>query len=297
MVNAYIRAVQRSQERVDALPFHEWKFPDGGLWMQFFRKPLGYLLRFPSVADFEISADGKEVVGFPAPDADDDAAEHLYLNQVLPLALSRQGHLVFHASAVDIGGDAVAFLGESGRGKSTLAGSFSRNGFRVLTDDGLVLVPCEHGYRVMPSEPSIRLWPDSERALVGENLALAVRMQLSSKARFRAGDGFVFCDRPRPLRRIYFLGDRESGGIAFERLTAAEALVQLVKNSFLLDVEEANTLALHFDQVSGLSREVVCYRLAYLRQYGELSHVRTAIIEHAGVRMDVECELQCNRAA
>ena len=143
-------------------PFHQWSFPDGTLWTQFYRQGGGYLLRFPDLADFEVSADGATVLGFPAPGVTSPTVEHLYLNQVLPLALSRQGKLVLHGSAVDIGGQGVAFLGESGRGKSTLAASFATEGTRFLTDDGLLLEWVDGHCMIVPSHPSIRLWEDSQ---------------------------------------------------------------------------------------------------------------------------------------
>jgi hypothetical protein len=89
---------------VKGVPFHQWASPDGTLWTQFFRMGAGYLLRFPELADFEVSADGRSVKGWPALGVTPTTVEHLYLNQVLPLALSRQGELVLHGSAVDIGG-------------------------------------------------------------------------------------------------------------------------------------------------------------------------------------------------
>ena len=142
--------------------FHTWAFPDGTPWTEFYRENGGYLLRFPDLADFRVSADGLEVTGFPVPGVSESTSQHLYLNQVLPLVLSKLGKLVFHASAVEVPGGAVAFAAESGRGKSTLAASFAVNGFRFLTDDGLVLEPVADGYQVQPSHPSIRLWEDSE---------------------------------------------------------------------------------------------------------------------------------------
>src|SRR5574340_1151913 len=102
----------------------------------------------------------------PAPAGGEQTVEHLYLNQVLPLALSMQGKLVFHASAVEIGEVAVAFMGESGKGKSTLAASFATHGYRFLTDDGLVIEAEDEGHRIVPSHPSLRLWQDSEGALI-----------------------------------------------------------------------------------------------------------------------------------
>jgi hypothetical protein len=129
----------RPQPPPEHPPLHEWAFPDGTLWTQFYRTQTGYLLRFPDLADFEVSADGRVVEGWPAPGVTEDTAQHLYLNQVLPLALSKQGKLVFHASAVEIHGVAVAFMGASGKGKSTLAAGFASAGYRFLTDDGLMV--------------------------------------------------------------------------------------------------------------------------------------------------------------
>ncbi|MDP2163238.1 MAG: hypothetical protein Q8K21_03295 [Hydrogenophaga sp.] len=99
------------------VPFHEWRLPDGTSWTLFFRHASGYRLRFPGLADFDISTDGLVVQGHPVPGSSDDTLQHLYLNQVLPLALSRQGKLVFHAGAVETPAGAIAFMGVSGRGK------------------------------------------------------------------------------------------------------------------------------------------------------------------------------------
>ena len=126
----------RLQEPVDLEPFHQWSFPDGTVWTQFFRAGSEYLLRFPQLADFLVSAGGDTVTCYPVPGVTSDTVEHLYHNQVLPLALSKQELTTFHASAIVANGKAMAFIGESGRGKSTLAASFATRGYHVLTDDG-----------------------------------------------------------------------------------------------------------------------------------------------------------------
>ena len=243
--------------------------------------PDGYLLRYPGMADFEVSADATRVTCHPVPDLPDAVVQHLHLNQVLPLALSKQGQLVFHASAVEIEAGAVAFVAESGRGKSTLAAGFAIAGFRFLTDDGLVVEPSEPGHRVLPSHPSIRLWDDSEAALIAPGTPTAPALAFTSKARFLAGEHLAFCAEPRPLRRVYFLGDGSAPDIAFRRLTGSEAMVEWVKHSFLLDVEEKPRLASHFGQVARLANEAIHYRLDYPRRYEALARVRQAIIEHA----------------
>lgn len=251
----------RVQVPVAIEPFHTWTFPDGTLWTEFHRAAGGYLLRFPDLADFQVSADALHVTGFPAPGVSDATVQHLYLNQVLPLALSKQGKLVFHASAVEVAGGALAFAAESGHGKSTLAASFAVSGFRFLTDDGLVVEPTADGHRILPSHPSIRLWEDSEAALIAPGVRIAPALPFTPKSRFLAGDEIRFCDQPRPLRRVYFLGNGKVATLAFQRLSAAEALVEWVKHSFLLDVEEKPRLASHFDQVAKLANQPIHYRL------------------------------------
>lgn len=271
----------RRQAPVAIEPFHTWTYPNGTLWTAFYRTNDGYLLRFPDLADFQVSADALHVTGFPAPGVSDATVQHLYLNQVLPLVLSKQGKLVFHASAVEVAGGAVAFVAESGRGKSTLAASFAVSGFRFLTDDGLVVEPTADGHRILPSHPSIRLWEDSEAALIAPGVRTAPALPFTPKSRFLAGDEIRFCDQPRPLRRVYFLGNDKVATLAFQRLSAVEALVEWVKHSFLLDVEEKPRLASHFDQVAKLANQPIHYRLDYPRRFEELAWVRAAIVEHA----------------
>jgi hypothetical protein len=280
-VAAFTLAPAHPQATLKGLPFHQWTFPDGTQWTQFYRTESGYLLRFPDLADFQVSPDGMEVTCFPAPDISYETTRHLYLNQVQPLTLARQGKFVFHASAVEIEGGAVAFMGESGRGKSTLAASFATNGFRFLTDDGLVLESYDGVYLIMPSHPSIRLWDDSEEALIGDSARKAPPVQFTSKARFLADRDIVFCEQPRPLHRVYFLGEGVPQQTVFERMNPAEALIELVKHSFLLDIEEREMLAAQFDELSRLVSQPIYYRLDYPRRFEDLAQVRQAILKHA----------------
>ena len=260
--------------------------PDGTPWTRFYRDGADYLLRFVDLADFCVSSDGRAVRCWPVPDVSDESARFLFLNQVMPLALSRQGTLVFHASAVEIDGQAVAFMGESGRGKSTLAASFATNGFRFLTDDGLVVESSEGQWQIAPSQPSIRLWEDSQEALLGEDALTAPPVQYTSKSRFLAGNEIVFCDQPRVLHRVYFLGEGSDQGPIFERLKPGEALIELLRHSFLLDIEERQVLAAHFDELASLVSRPIYYRLDYPRYFEGLATVRQAIIEHARATSD-----------
>jgi hypothetical protein len=266
-----------AQEAIDGAPFHEWTFPDGSLAARFYRLGGGYLLRFPGLADFEISA-ALDVACVPAPRVARTTCEHVYLNQVLPLVLARRGKLVFHASAVDVDAAALAFVGASGRGKSTLAAAFAAAGARVLADDGLVLEAAGGGYRALPGHPSLRLWDDSRAALLPPDARSAPPLPHTDKARFLAGTGLAFGADARPLARAYFLGEGGAAQTVIAPMRGSEAAVEWVRHSFLLDLEERSVLAAQFDRVAGLADHVRCYRLDYPRRYEELRRVREAIV-------------------
>jgi hypothetical protein len=279
----------RHQSPLSHHPFHDTLLPDGTVWSHTYRQGFCILLRFPGLADFQVEEGGSVIRCWPVPGLSEGTLQHLYLNQVLPLALSQQGKLVLHAGAIEFRSGALAFLGVSGRGKSTLTASFATHGYRFLTDDGLVLEESESGYEAQPSHPSIRLWQDSRDALVGEDTETAPPVEYTSKTRFLAGANIPFCDQPRPLRRMYFLGDGSAESVEIQPVAPSEALMQLVRQSFLLDIEAQATLSRHFDQLSRLVNRPICFRLDYPRRYDALDRVREAIIRHANEEEREQC--------
>ena len=61
---------RRPQAELDLAPFLRYIFDDGTVWTEFYRNGTDYLLRFPDPADFEMSAEGTEVVAHPAEGGD-----------------------------------------------------------------------------------------------------------------------------------------------------------------------------------------------------------------------------------
>lgn len=110
---------------------------------------------------------------------------------------------------------------------------------------------------------------------------VAPALPYTSKSRFLAGEGLPFCAGPRPLRRVYFLGDGSADDVAFRRLTGSEAMIEWVRHSFLLDIEEKPRIATQFAQLARLAAEPIHYALDYPRRYEDLSRVRAEIVAHA----------------
>lgn len=71
------------------------------------------------------------------------------------------GYFPLHASAVEIGGRAVAFTADSGGGKSTLAAALSVAGVPHITDDTLPLARIGGEIVAIPDRKLLKLWRGS----------------------------------------------------------------------------------------------------------------------------------------
>src|SRR5213593_346883 len=120
-------------------------------------------LRWRGLFEFLVAADGRRIVARPLPGLArmPRAFETYLLGQVLSFALIARGLEPLHATAVVVvGGGAVGFLGDCGRGKSTLGAAFLRAGHALLTDDLLVLRAAGYGFRAAPGPPRIKLFAE-----------------------------------------------------------------------------------------------------------------------------------------
>ena len=265
-------------------PLHRWTLPDGRAWCVIHRLDGAYRMRFPGMADFLIRADGG-IDAFPVEGIDAPTLDHLFANQVLPAALSLQQRPVFHASALSMHGAGVAFLGESGRGKSTLATFLAGRGHPLLTDDGLELREDDGGIWALPNRPSVRLWEDSRAALLPADATPLPAVSVTRKERFHAAALLPLATAAVPLRAAFILGDGSALRPAITALTPQEAHLAWVRHAFLLDVHDKATIARKFHQVARLARAGLSFQLDYPRDYAVLPDVESALLAALGAAL------------
>ena len=243
----------------------------------------GFVLRFLDFGDFVLDPQSDwSVTGVPLPDVPEQTMRDLYANQVVPLILGYQGGLVLHASCVATAGGALAFVGPTGRGKSTLAASFTRLGYPFLTDDGLILSREGDGYVVRPNVPRFRLRQDSELALFG-GPGETEQGEPPRKRHIAARPSLPFQETPVRLHSLFFLGTGAAPSLEIVPMTPAEALSAQMGHSFILDVEDRQRVRAHFERLAELARAAPCFALDYPRDYDYLPNVVAAILDHAGV--------------
>ncbi len=100
-----------------------------------------YVMRFRNVGEFVISGDLARVAVRPQTGGQAELIPVLLAGTVSAFVLAVRGATVLHASAVLVDGQAIAFVGQSGRGKSTVAALLCVDGGRLITDDVLAVDP------------------------------------------------------------------------------------------------------------------------------------------------------------
>ncbi len=121
-------------------------------------------IKIPSIGIFSIRQ-GKEImVGL----ADGEIPErlHLYLTgNIFAFLLLQRGYLVLHASAACVDGQAAAFLGMPGTGKSSIVAALHRNGHTILVDDVTAVDLSKNPVSVIPAFPQIKMDIETAKSL------------------------------------------------------------------------------------------------------------------------------------
>jgi len=234
-------------------------------------------LRWAGLFEFVVAVDGTHITARRLGGASrmPRAFETYLLGHVLSFALIARGLEPLHATAVMLGQGAVGFLGDCGRGKSTLAAAFVRAGHALLTDDLLVLRADGGGFSAAAGPPRLKLSADPARRLLGAVHGTPMNGR-GSKLVFPLGARAT--REAAPLRALYVLRPRRPGtAITIRTLSRRRAFVELTRGTFNACVLDGARLTRQFDLAARVAATVPVKRLQYPRGLGRLAAVRAAI--------------------
>lgn len=217
-----------------------------------------YLLRFYSTCDVHISKDLRRAVVRLYPDADPEIAAVLAGGTVLAFVLSMRGEAVLHASAVQVGDAAVAFVGASGMGKSTSATLMCADGAKLITDDLLVLdlaatpPTCALGATELRLRKSAGELSDRFEDAPGRRVTGDARDAIAAQSA---------TTEDLPLRAIIVPAPDRSGrtDAVIEQRDAMTSFLLLSRFPRLLGWEDESILERHFQQLGDLIEKVPVY--------------------------------------
>jgi hypothetical protein len=251
-------AVDRRWREANPRTVLEHRLVDGSVGMSVQRDDaLGFRIWAPRHGCYLVSPDGRDVLAAP-PSGPAWRWERLVLAQVLPLAAVLRGKEILHASAVALSGRAVAFMGASGAGKTTLAGRITARGAQLMTDDVLALDLAGATVRAHRGGAVARMDPNELRSLAPDE------RQTLGPVRARGEKWHV---APPPAR------DRLPLGLTYHLARAARfdgvEVVQvdpydpalLLGNAFLPYLRDADRLRRQLDVCAAIARDTPLYQV------------------------------------
>ncbi|MFQ5804457.1 MAG: hypothetical protein ACE5JQ_16325 [Candidatus Methylomirabilales bacterium] len=241
-------------------------------------------LQWSDLFEFLVSADGRQIACRELNGASPESFQTYLVGQVLSFALLKQGVEPLHATCVLIDGEAVAFLGDCGYGKSSLGACFLQVGYRLLTDDLLVLKEKGDRFVAYAGPPRIKLFPDIAKRLLGDRVNGTPMNNQTSKVVIPLGQNeTVLPQGVFPLKAIYVLtaprASSRSPRITIRSLSSRRAFFELIKNTFNTVVVEPQRLERQFHLATQLAARVPVKSLSFPRDLRQISKVRNAILQ------------------
>ncbi len=236
-------------------------------------------LRWGSLFECLIAPDGRQIIARPGAAVSQETLTAYLLTQALSFALLRRGVEPLHATAVVLGGKAVAFLGDCGYGKSTLAAACVQAGYPLLTDDLLLLKEEQGQLLVYPGMPRLKLMPSVASEILGAWAQESPQEPLSSKLIIPL-DAPRWAQGPVPLHACYVLqarGPRASSRVVIRRLGGRVTWKALTQGTFNLVLRDPDRLKQQFLWACRLATRTVIKSLSYPRTLQALPQVVNAL--------------------
>ena len=201
---------------------------------------------------------GKEIVVNPKTTVDLILLRHLILCQGLGIIFMQRGNLVLHGSSIKMKGKAVAFLGWCGEGKSTIAAAMNNRNYSTLTDDVLAIKFDEKNRPLAyPSFPQIKLCNDVCEVITIKSDSLNLIHSEMDKYSYNVSKNFSV--EPLELNKIYILEKSDVNEIT--SLSHQEALLELIKNSYTINLFGTTERALNLKQCAAIVEKLQIKRL------------------------------------
>ena len=251
----------------------------------------GFELDYSDGARFVVDGAAKRVWGSYRPPLTADDMAVYFLGPVMGFLLRRRHITCLHSSAVEFRGHAICLCGDAGVGKSTTAAALALRGLPVMAEDIVPLEETEQGFLAVPGYPRVCLWPESVQMLAGSSDALPL-ISAGWEKRYLPLDGKCakFAAGKLPLGLVYVFANRvdDAGGPRIERLTPRDALLELVRNTYMNWVLGREQRAIEFETLCRLVEQTPVRRIVPHADPGELAGLCDLILRDAGEFLETQ---------
>jgi len=251
-----------------------------------YRIEKGYILDCHNPArrvEFVIARDASWIDCYAHVGAGQGDIEVWLFGLVMSFILQNRGIFTLHASAIDYGGKAIAFLGSNRYGKSTLAFYFAQKGHPLITDDVLPIIETSGCLLAYPGSPSVNLWSQTLDQLAPTHPPISTAGAPMGKHRYAIESlNLLQCSSGVPLHRIYFLQLKNPNGadsVQIDPVPGAQAVIDLLiqtRANTMIGVPAQQKLLKIY---SRLLSQALIRRLTYARGFEYLPQIYEAILQ------------------
>lgn len=224
------------------------------------RRPDGIVsLRLHGTAEFQIEPDHRVVRTWNDPRCGPELLGILVAGNLLATVLALRGETVLHASAVESGGLTLAFVADSGMGKSTMAALCCARGTSLVTDDLLRPYTGQDGQMWCYSgSDENRLRRDATDLLPAESRGTDTRR--TEDGRFVWRPKAAACSPTLLTAIVLPVPDRASEKLGLELLPTPVALMELTRRPRLLGWTDSVGVSARFTNLAEVARLVPVFR-------------------------------------
>lgn len=227
----------------------------GETWYTATATEAGFVLRFRECGEFVISADLSEVSVRRDASGRSELLPILLAGTASAFLLALRGETVLHASAVALAGSAMAFVGQSGRGKSTVAALLCLDGAQLVTDDVLTV----------DSGPPVTCVGGASELRLRTAAAAILDARPDSPSRTTADARRAFSPQPAPSGSLPLTGvvipspSRTAQDVEIRRLPPSDALFALLSFPRVHGWRHADVLSRDFTRLSRIVNLIPVY--------------------------------------
>jgi hypothetical protein len=219
-------------------------------------------LHVPGLATFRFLRADQPVVAIPIGSADRVSVRDAFERTALPMALQSLGRQVLHASGVRGPSGVIAFCGESGTGKSTLAYAAGRRGNELWADDAVAFEVDGHEVAAIPLPFRVLLRPASLAFFGADASAEAQRLAAADRERLAA---------------VVILERTDDQGVGVARLSGADAFRAALAQGYCYRPTDADQNARMVDDYLALAERVPVFAARFEPRFESVERLLDAI--------------------
>ena len=230
----------------------------------------GIFIRFITGDCLLLNWELDEIVCIPRLGSELEDLRDFLLSFGLTLVLQLKNIPILHGSAVALQGDALAFLGFPGYGKTTLAHYFCERGYGFLADDTVIMEGTTEEIKVKPALPLTKLCEDTVGFFGLDRKNLSSANNMATKKRFLLNDAWeIATGKACTLRALFLLQPPQEGQrqVFLEPIDSRRALLELAIHTMLYRIIEKTRMRHRIPFYGELLKKCSLYRLSIPRDF------------------------------